>query len=115
EAGGHVQSTRDLIPLLEAVLSQNKDIPVVAAGGIADGAGIAKALRSGADGVMLGTRFVATRESRAHEIYKQRILQSRGDDTAITVCFDGGWHHAPHRGLRNQTLDLCEAAGSPPP
>ena len=69
----------------------------------------------GAAGAMLGTRFVATVESRAHDVYKHRILSSRGDDTALTICFDGGWSNAPHRVLRNGTLEGWESAGCPSP
>ncbi len=63
---------------------------------------------------MLGTRFVATQESRAHTIYKQKLAQSTGTDTALTVCFDGGWSYAAHRVLRNSTLERWEATGCPP-
>ena len=115
EAGGHVQSSRPLGTLVSEVIAICDPIPVVAAGGIADGDDIARSLRTGAQGAMLGTRFVATRESRAHKLYKQRILESGGDNTAMTVCFDGGWPNAPHRVLRNRVLESWEAAGCPPP
>lgn len=117
EAGGHVQSTTALDDLLAAALTEaGGRAPVVAAGGLATGADIARVLRLGADGAMLGTRFVATRESRAHPAYKARLCAAAGaGETALTICFDGGWPHAPHRVLRNPTLDAWEAAGCPPP
>ena len=87
---------------------------MVAAGGIGDGAGIARALALGAAGAMLGTRFVATQESRAHPAYKKRLTEATAADTALTVCFDGGWPYAVHRVLRNATLEALEADGCPP-
>jgi len=114
EAGGHVQSTTALETLLPQVLAEADTVPVVAAGGVGDGAGIARLLNAGAAGVMLGTRFVATAESRAHPDYKQALCQAQANDTALTVCFDGGWPYAAHRVLRNSTLQEWEACGCPP-
>jgi len=114
EAGGHVQSTTPLENLLPRVLEAANGLAVVASGGIGDGAGIAKALALGADGAMLGTRFVATRESRAHEAYKERLTQATTGETALTVCFDGDWPYAAHRVLRNATLEAWEASGCSP-
>jgi len=115
EAGGHVQSTIALERVMHDVLDAAGSIPVIAAGGIADGAGIARAMKLGAQGAMLGTRFVATQESRAHPAYKQKLVDSESGDTALTICFDGGWPFAPHRVLRNRTLDRWEAAGCQQP
>lgn len=115
EAGGHVQSTMSLEDLLPGVVGAAEGVPVFAAGGIADGAGIARALSRGASAAMLGTRFVATQESRAHPEYKRRLVEATGGDTALTVCFDGGWPYAAHRVLRNPTLERWEALGCPPP
>ena len=114
EAGGHVQSTTPLEDLLPRVLEAAQGIPVVASGGIGDGAGIARVLALGADAVMLGTRFVATRESGAHPAYKERLTQASAGETALTVCFDGDWPYAAHRVLRNSTLDGWEASGCLP-
>jgi nitronate monooxygenase len=114
EAGGHVQSNQPLLTLLPQIVAAAAGMPVVAAGGIADGEGIAQALRLGAAGAMLGTRFVATQESRAHPEYKARLVAARAEATALTVCFDGDWPYAAHRVLRNSTLEAWEAAGSPP-
>jgi nitronate monooxygenase len=113
EAGGHVQSTTSLWDLLPRIVEAAEGTPVVAAGGIADGGGMARAMRLGAAGVMLGTRFVATQESRAHPDYKRLLMEST--ETALTVCFEGGWPQAAHRVLRNATLERWEEAGSPPP
>ena len=89
-------------------------MPVIASGGIGDGAGIARVLALGADAAMLGTRFVATCESCAHPAYKERLTQAAVGDTALTVCFDGDWPYAAHRVLRNGTLEAWEASGCTP-
>lgn len=115
EAGGHVQASSRLFDALPKVLAEAKEVPVIAAGGLGNGADIRKALSSGAAGAMLGTRFVATRECSAHEKYKAALVEADGSQTVLTVCFDGGWPHAPHRVLRNGTFVRWEAAGCPPP
>lgn len=114
EAGAHVQSTTTLLSLIDEVIQSCPDVPIVAAGGLADGEDIAKALNAGADAVMLGTRFVATLESRAHSLYKQALLDSKSENAVMTVCFSGGWENTPHRMLRNSTLINWESAGCPP-
>ncbi len=114
EAGGHVQATRNLDEVLPYIIEAAQGTPVIAAGGIGDGKAIVRVLALGASGAMLGTRFVATRESLAHEIYKGRLVEARAKDTALTVCFDGSWPYAAHRVLRNSTLETWEAAGCPP-
>ncbi len=114
EAGGHVQSATALWELLPQVVAEANGVPVIAAGGIGDGAGIARALQLGATGACLGTRFVATRESRAHDEYKAALVTAHGaSDTALTVCFDGDWPYAAHRVLRNTTFGEWEASGCP--
>lgn len=115
EAGGHVQSTTALAELLADVLEACGELPVVAAGGLAVRSDIERVRRSGAAGAMLGTRFVATVESAAHEDYKAAIVAAAGPDAALTICFDGEWPHAPHRVLRNATLQRWEDAGCPGP
>ena len=112
EAGGHVQAHRGLYEALPIVLEEAKDRPVLAAGGIGDGAGIYKALSAGASAVVLGTRFVATRESNAHDEYKRALVGAKASDTALTLCFQTGWP-ALHRVLRNSTFLAWEAAGCP--
>lgn len=83
EAGGHngtdQLTTVSLIPQLVDAL----DIPVLAAGGIADGRGILAALALGAEGVQIGTRFAATIESSAHENYKRKVVESQNGDTVL--------------------------------
>ncbi len=115
EAGGHVQSevaTTVLVPRVADAVGD--EVPIVAAGGIADGRGIAAALALGADGAWLGTRFVATEEARVHERYRDRLRESDETDTAFTTLFDKGWPGTAHRVLRNETLERWESAGRPP-
>ncbi len=89
EAAGHgdAVTTMVLIPSLRDILS----IPVIAAGGIADGRGLAAALALGADGVAMGTRFMTTRESPLHENYKRLSLEKDVTDTIFSRRFDGIW------------------------
>lgn len=87
EAGGHIRadglSSFALIPQVADALS----IPVIAAGGIADARGVAAALVLGADGVQLGTRFIATRECNAHDAFKQALLEASAEGTLV-YCRD---------------------------
>ena len=115
EAGGHVQGTNALYEVLSTVIAAAKTVPVLAGGGIANGAHIRRALLTGASGVLVGTRFVATIEAGTHEEHKAAIIRAKAADTVLTVCFQDGWANAPHRVLRNRTLELWEAAGCPPP
>ena len=116
EAGGHVQSEVSTMALVPRVADAVGDaVPIVAAGGIADGRGIAAALTLGADGAWLGTRFVATDEARVHETYLRRLRESNETDTEYTCLFDKGWPGMPHRVLRNKMLERWESAGRPPP
>jgi nitronate monooxygenase len=87
EAGGHVGS-RATLPLVPAVVDAVAPVPVLAAGGIADGRGLAAALMLGAQGVMMGTRFSAASESLTHERAKARIVAARAADTTQTHVFD---------------------------
>jgi nitronate monooxygenase len=113
EAGGHVWGRVGTFTLLPSIVDTAKDTPVVAAGGIADGRGVAAALTLGASGVWLGTRFVASEEAYAHEVYKQKILEATETDTVYSTLFDRGWENAPHRTLRNSTVEMWEEAGRP--
>jgi nitronate monooxygenase len=115
EAGGHVQALSALSDMLPAVVAEAKSIPVLAAGGIANGAHIRQALLAGASGVLIGTRFIATREALAHDEYKAAITRAKGSDTVLSICFQEGWPNAAGRTLRNRTTDMWEAAGCPPP
>lgn len=87
EAGGHA-GTRSLFALLPAVKKISGNIPVLAAGGISDRRGAQAAMALGADGVLLGTRFLAADESLAAPEAKQRVVASSGDATVRTTVFD---------------------------
>jgi NAD(P)H-dependent flavin oxidoreductase YrpB (nitropropane dioxygenase family) len=112
EAGGHVQSTTPLLVLLPAV-RRAVDVPLVAAGGIADAASARAAIGAGADVVSLGTAFAASTESLAHHRYRERLVAATAADTELTDLYDIGWA-APHRVLRTRVLEAWEAAGRPP-
>jgi len=96
ESGGHVgeSTTMTLVPQVADAVS----IPVIAAGGIADGRGIAAAFMLGAKGVQMGTHFVVTDECRVNENYKERILKAKDIDTRVTGRSTGH----PVRALRNE-------------
>jgi NAD(P)H-dependent flavin oxidoreductase YrpB (nitropropane dioxygenase family) len=76
-------------------------MPVLAAGGVATGERVAELVRAGADGVRVGTRFVATLESGAHPDYISSLLAATAADTVVTEWFGEGWENAPHRVLRS--------------
>lgn len=114
EAGGHVKAESALSTFLPAVVDAVAPLPVIASGGIADGRGIAAALSLGAQGVSLGTRFLATPEAQVDPAYKARILAARAEDTLYTGLFDVGWENAAHRVLRNAASEAWQAAGTPP-
>lgn len=91
EAGGHggARATLPLVPaLVDLVARRAPEAMVVAAGGIADGRGLAAALTLGAEGVLVGTRFYATAESLAHDLAKARVVAASGDATLRTTIFD---------------------------
>ena len=96
ESGGHIgeQTTMTLVPQIVNAVS----IPVIAAGGIGDGRGLAAAFMLGAEAVQMGTRFVVADESIVHDNYKERIIKAKDIDTAVT----GRTHGHPVRCLRNQ-------------
>lgn len=110
EAGGHVRGTIGLLPLLDEVRSA-VDVVVVASGGIGTGQAMAAALTAGADGVRIGTRFVAANESTAHPDYVDALVRATASDTVITTAFGEGWPDAPHRVLQS-AVDAGEALGS---
>ena len=112
EAGGHVQATRPLAELLREIAPAVR-VPVIAAGGIADAAGVEAARDAGADAVACGTVFLAAEEADAHPVYVDRLIAAEAADTTLTTVFDGGWPDAPHRVLRNDTVTAWEAAGMP--
>ena len=105
EGGGH-GGNRSTLPLVPAVVDRVAPTPVIAAGGIADGRGLAAALMLGAEGALIGTRFCATNEALGRDSSKARLVAARGDDTARTRVFDivrGYAWPAPYAGraLRN--------------
>ncbi len=110
EAGGHVRGAIGLLPLLEEVCNVI-DLPVIAAGGIGTGRAMAAALAAGADGVRLGTRFIAARESTAHPAYVDALIGATAADTVLTTAFGDGWPDAPHRVLKS-SVDAGERLGS---
>src|SRR5262245_11329932 len=115
EAGGHVRGTVATMPLIPAVVDAVSPSPVIAAGGIADGRGLAAALVLGAAGVWIGTRFLASQEAAIHPRYRELLLGATEDDTVLLEeLFDIRWPKAPHRVLRNKTVEAWEAAGRPP-
>jgi nitronate monooxygenase len=113
EAGGHVKSRTALSTLVPAVVDAVKPVPVLAAGGIANGRGVVAALSLGAQAVSMGTRFVCSTEAGVTRAYQERIIRSTAEDTVYTTLFDLGWPEAPHRVLRNTALQEWEAAGRP--
>jgi nitronate monooxygenase len=115
EAGGHVRGTVTTLALVPRVVDAVDPVPVVAAGGIADGRGLAAVLALGAAGAWVGTRFLAAQESSIHDEYRRRLLEAVETDTYYGTLFDGGWPDAPHRALRNSTVEAWEAAGRPAP
>ena len=118
EAGGH-RSTFDVpadgvVPLIGtfALVPQvvaAVDVPVIAAGAVMNGRGLAAALALGADGAQMGTRFLVAAESGAPESYRRRVSAARDTDTVITRAISG----RPARGIRNRLITTLEAAGPP--
>jgi nitronate monooxygenase len=115
EAGGHVWGQIGTLALVPAVVDAVAPTPVIAAGGIGDGRGVAAALALGAQGAWVGTRFLMAEEAPVHERYRERLIDADETDALwFADLFDGGWPDAPHRALRNATIDEWEAAGRPP-
>ena len=114
EAGGHVLGTTSLSVVVPAIVDAVRPVPVIAAGGIADGRGLVAALALGAQAVSMGTRFLASDEAAVSPVYKELIIRSRAEDTLLTELFNIGWN-APHRVLRNRAVSEWEDAGRPPP
>lgn len=104
EGGGHIgkSTTMTLVPQVVDAVS----IPVIAAGGIGDGRGIAAAFMLGVEGVQLGTRFLISKESIAHQNFKEKVLKAKDIDTVITGLITGH----PVRGLRNRLTKTYEKA-----
>jgi NAD(P)H-dependent flavin oxidoreductase YrpB (nitropropane dioxygenase family) len=108
EGGGHVgwMATMTVLPMIVDAVGPT---PVLAAGGIADGRGLAAALALGAQGALLGTRFLATTESPLHPSFKQAVLDSDGHDTLLTeipdIASGAVWPGAMARALRNAFIE----------
>ena len=113
EAGGHVWGEVASLPLIPAVVDAAGHAPVIAAGGIADGRGVAAVLALGAAGAWIGTRFVMSEEAPSHPTYRELLAAAQETDTVHSRLFDVGWPDAPHRTLRNSTMDAWVAAGRP--
>jgi nitronate monooxygenase len=113
ESGGHVRGLTSTMVLVPQVRDAIGDLPMLAAGGMADGRGLAAALALGADGAVFGTRLLASRESAAHQVYKDRVVNARAEDTVHTKLFDMGWPDAAHRVLRTAVYEEWERAGRP--
>lgn len=96
EAGGHIGELTTMVLVPQVVDAVN--IPVIAAGGIGDGRGVAAAFMLGASGVQLGTRFLVAKECTVHENYKKKVIESKDIDTVVTGRFTGH----PVRVLRNK-------------
>jgi len=113
EAGGHVKSTTSLSTIVPAVVEAVKPIPVIAAGGIANGRGVVAALSLGAQAVSMGTRFLCSEETQVLRAYKERVMRAKAEDTVYTLLFDVGWPNAAHRVLRNKEITEWETVGRP--
>ncbi len=96
ESGGHIGETTTIVLVPQVVDAVN--IPVIAAGGVADGRGIAASFMLGAKAVQMGTHFIVTAESQVHENYKDKVIKARDIDTKVTGRTTGH----PVRALRNQ-------------
>ncbi len=103
ESGGHIgeQTTMSLVPQVVDAVS----IPVIAAGGIGDGRGMAAAFMLGAQAVQIGTRFIVAKECNVHQAYKDRVIQARDIDSEVTGRSTGH----PVRSLRNQMTRKYQA------
>lgn len=104
EAGGHNRSVGTLATLLPAIRTALPHVPLIAAGGISDGASMVAALLRGAAAVWCGTCFLASREADAHEGYKRRVVEAKAGDTAMTTVFGPEWPGQPVRAIVNAAV-----------
>ena len=105
EAGGHIAGEVSTLPLVPRVVDEVAPHPVAAAGGIADGRGVVAILALGAQAAVIGTRFLASNECRAHPDYKEKRLAANESDTVRTILFGYGWPSAPHRTLHTKFVE----------
>ncbi len=115
EAGGHVRGTVSTLALVPTVADAVKPVPVVAAGGVSDGRGLAAVLNLGAQAAWIGTRFLASTEANTHVKYRNWVLTATAADTVYSNLFDGGWPDAPGRVVRTPMVEAWERAGRPGP
>ena len=119
EAGGHVHGSTSALALLPELVTLDRSVPVVAAGGIASGQALVAALATGAQGASLGSALLVTHEANAHPHHQQRLLDANADDTVYTHQFAGNWHEAaPVRVLPNAVTRgerMTERKQSQPP
>ena len=115
EAGGHNRAAAATFSLLPAVIDAVPSVPVIAAGGIADGRTVAAALALGAVAVWVGTRLLASFEANAHPQYKDRVIAAGVGDTARHLIFGPEFPNASTRGLRNRIVREWERRDDPPP
>src|SRR5258708_28105890 len=109
EAGGHIRGTLGLIPLLAQVLDK-VSIPVLGAGGIGSGRGVAAVVAAGGAGVRMGTRFIAAAESSAHPDYVRAIISAQAEDSVRTNRFEVECPMCPStHGVLRSALDAAEA------
>ncbi|MEO7147721.1 MAG: nitronate monooxygenase [Terrimesophilobacter sp.] len=113
EAGGHVWGGVSTLVLVPAVVDAVAPVPVLAAGGITDGRGLAAVLALGASAAVMGTRFLMSKEANVRDDVQDSLIAASETDTALGPIFDGGWPNAKHRVIRNDTVRRWEAAGRP--
>jgi NAD(P)H-dependent flavin oxidoreductase YrpB (nitropropane dioxygenase family) len=114
EASGHVEGQTSVMALVPELVDAVAPTPVLAAGGIGDGRGLAAVLALGASGVWMGTRFLLSEEADVHPDYQGWLLAAGASDTIHTTLFRGGWpQNLPLRTLPNHSLRLWEEAGRP--
>jgi nitronate monooxygenase len=114
EAGGRVWGEVATLALVPAVVDAVRPNPVIAAGGVADGRGLAAVLALGADAAWVGTRFLLADEASVHEQWRRKIQDASETSTFYSsTLFDRGWPDAPARTLRNSTVEAWERAGRP--
>ena len=104
ESGGHLnRGTIGLMPLLRSIIEIAEERPVLGAGGIVDRNDVRAVMSLGAAGVLVGTAFVATEESNAHPLYRQKIIDATVDDTEYRTGYSFGWKYGtPHRVIPNR-------------
>lgn len=115
EAGGHVIGQISTLPLIPAVVDAVSPLPVIAAGGITDGRGLAAALCLGAQAAWIGTRFLAANEADIHPVYRAKVLSAQTSDTYYSKLYDGTRPDAPGRVIKNKTISDWESDGRPSP